>query len=285
MKSPASVVLALALLLAGCAGKHETPLQTSKPVFDSPSGPVILLNLSRDEDKRTIDAEILVSDSRRHVVLKPLEGAPYEIGFCAEMTDEYDELLFRMQFAWDLEYPEAMWMQEQTNLDELTLTVTHAEHHTTEEYDINGDSLFVDYPAIDEDLRQSVLTRCVQRESLIEPSPEETELAEQFARFERFYSRHADNTLNNNEDGALLAFLINDRDFVEYIVRQSDPVVYNSSGTARPRPDEVICAIASACSFKCYFGGLANPLCAPCVGVAVACVIATIACWILDCGP
>lgn len=97
--------------------------------------------------------------------------------------------------------------------------------------------------------------------------------------------------LDNNLEGMLAAEMMTSNDLVEWtrgrFPRAGANNVYDSlDGTQiDPMSDfEKICIIADLCAMaKCFMGGLVNPLCHACGGVAIACDLARLICMIIGC--
>jgi hypothetical protein len=97
--------------------------------------------------------------------------------------------------------------------------------------------------------------------------------------------------LDNNLEGVLAAEMMTSNDLLEWMrnrfPRAGANNAYNSlSGTqVDPMSDfERICIIADLCAMaKCFLGGLVNPLCHACAGVAIACDMARLICMIIGC--
>lgn len=103
-------------------------------------------------------------------------------------------------------------------------------------------------------------------------------------RYEAAGAANVGATLNANSDGIVLASLLNDKNFVDHILQGSHDV--EMAAGHKGDPAARVCAIATICgALKCTFGGgMLNPVCVACSGTSLACAIATIGCWIADCG-
>jgi hypothetical protein len=107
---------------------------------------------------------------------------------------------------------------------------------------------------------------------------------EQVDQFKAFYESNPEiNSLEANADGEMMVRLLQAaQPQIMKIWQERDPEAYDEylktlqgdEAAMRPRIVEAVCAMAKACvAIKCWFGGLANSVCAACGGVTVACYI------------
>lgn len=95
--------------------------------------------------------------------------------------------------------------------------------------------------------------------------------------------------LDNNPEGLMAVQLLRSHEFAVWmgnkLVGPDNP--YDSIDDIPIDPMsafEKICIIADLCAWgKCLFGGMVNPICHACGGVAIACELARLICWIIGC--
>ena len=92
------------------------------------------------------------------------------------------------------------------------------------------------------------------------------------------WAPHMGNTLHDNRDGELLLSLLSEPDFASFVTGTvEDPQRVTD-------PAKRTCWAALTCAnLMCRFGGVSNPVCVACGGVAAACIITEIACWFTGC--
>jgi len=152
---------------------------------------------------------------------------------------------------------------------------------TTEFYSINGNPRNYTYPTISVESKQATIDYYNRFEKPpIQSSaglakeapgpPPEPEISEEYLQvirdFDPFYSPTVNNTLHNNRDGELLAYLFTNETISQIIADELGV----SSG-----PLKKICQSCKICfAIKClYGGGLANIVCQWCAACTVACLI------------
>jgi hypothetical protein len=271
-----AVAAAVALTVVGCSEEVGVSDRSSETlVLETPSGEVVVDELTTDAGERTIEAR--VSD-RRLYIGPPMDSAA-ESGFSAELTDEAT-LLYGVSITWEVDEPGKVWIEQRTASEAMTVTVEELGGRRVETYNINGDVRRFEYPAVNPETMERAIVHA--RNGRPPATPELAEVVSEYADFEAFCRRHAGSDLFNNKDGELLVSILSNGAFLEETTGKKE------TGGPQLMPDkraDRICAVATACAtFMCHFGGLANPLCTACGGVAMACWIAEIACWIFDCG-
>jgi len=281
--------LAAALLLSGCQTQSRNPTAPTAPagpVFDTPAGPVRVLAVSHkgNGEEKTIEAMLLVQDRLRRMVLRPYRTPVLPVGLDAELSQADGSLLFGVQFAWDPKKPDVLFMTERTASDMLTITIERGGHVVREEYSARGRTMTVEYPRSEADPSgawEGPHFGAVDRSKLrADADNDKEDMYAKALELERFYRRNVGDRLSDNPDGEVLVSLLNDRRFAMDGLEIPDGYFENLGEEA-----DRICMGALRCMMvKCKWGGLQNPLCVACAGTTAACVIATIACYLTDCG-
>jgi hypothetical protein len=271
---PARVVwsfIALALMLPACAERTNNA-DSSPPVAVTERG-VEIRNVERDETRRTVAATVSEHGIERRLTLAPLPDGPSP-GLVAMIDD--DGSFFELSIAINEQTGE-LWIRERTAVDEMTIVLREHEGRAYESYDINGERLAIDYPALEPAQLDKAVARYRAGDADAAATPELLEAGAAMAVFDAFYTPTTGNTLHDNPAGELLVSLLSDP--VAAGALTGEDVTPLHKGAAQR-----VCWGASVCSrFKCGFGGLANPLCIACGGITAACVFTEVACWIAGC--
>ena len=94
-----------------------------------------------------------------------------------------------------------------------------------------------------------------------------------FAGLLEFYPKEM--SLNNSFDGQLIADLLSNESFLNWISLETGLPVFQTS-----RNVDLLCKIAGYATAKCFLGGIANPLCHVAVGITIACFVVDVIHWI-----
>jgi hypothetical protein len=268
-------LMLVAAVLSPAPGCSRSEAPVSSTARENIKG-IEIVKAVRDESRRVFRAEIARNNESRNVIITRADEAPLPLAMKAEIRDEKGNMLYRIELA----FPpgqDGIWFLEQTASDMLTASISRTSDRVYERYEINGDKLAIDYPRLDDEAMDKIVARYLRGEAL-DSAPEVEEVGARLADFGAFYERHLGNTLNNNPDGELLMTLLNDQSFADLVTgNQQSPQLI------KDRLKRTCWAAVTCASFKCKLGGLANPLCDACAGVAAACIIAEIACWFLGC--
>jgi hypothetical protein len=271
---PARVVwsfIALALMLPACAERTNNA-DSSPPAAVTERG-IEIRDVERDETRRTVAATVVEHGIERQLTLVPLPDGPSP-GLVATIDD--DGSFFELSIAIN-EHTGELWIRERTAVDEMTIVLRDQGGRTFESYDINGERLSFDYPAVEPSQLDKAVARYRLGDAGSAATPELREVAAALAVFDAFYTPTTGNTLHNNPAGDLLVSLLSDP--VAAGALTGEDVTPLHTGAAQR-----VCWAASVCSrFKCGFGGLVNPLCTACAGTTAACVFTEIACWFVGC--
>ncbi len=192
----------------------------------------------------------------------------------AMLRDVQGNFLVGIEYAWPAYDSNPNWFSvtECTAQDRLEIVHLDEGSSITERYTLNGQQKAFIYmepaanmarlaPSEDQDpmppLRENVARELAQWEALISPQ----------------------NTLNNNENGELLVGVLSNESFAAWIDQQSDEL---ELGRVTYSPRNKVCLIADiGAIIKCHFlGGWMNFLCVASWGIAIACIIGGIGCWI-----
>ena len=271
---PARVVwsfIALALMLPACAERTNNA-DSSPPVAVTERG-VEIRNVERDVSRRTVAATVSEHGIERRLTLVPLPDGPSP-GLVATIDD--DGSFFELSIAVN-EHTGEVWIRERTAVDEMTIVLRDQGGRTYESYDINGNRLALDYPALEPVQFEKAMARYRAGDAGLAATPELHEVGAAMAVFDAFYTPTTRNTLHNNPAGELLMSLLSDPEAVGALTGEDVTPLHKAAA-------QRVCWGASVCSrFKCGFGGLANPLCIACGGTTAACVFTEVACWIAGC--
>jgi hypothetical protein len=264
--------IALALMGPACAERANNS-DTENPVIVTGSGAEIT-HLERDETRRTVAATVAEHGIERHLTLAPLPDGPSP-GLVATLDD--GESFYELSIAVN-EHTGELWIRERTAVDEMAMTFREAHGRVFESYDINGERLSFDYPALEAEQLDKAVARYRAGDIDMAATPELREVGVTLAAFDAFYTPTTANTLHDNPAGSLLVSLL------------SDPIAASAITGGDVTPQRVdgaaqrVCWAASLCMrYKCKLGGLANPLCTACGGVTAACLFTEVACWIAGC--
>jgi len=270
-----SSILAAAIMVLITPGCFRSQDPADSPVYEK-GGSIEIVDVTRDETKKIFRARVLRNDESRNIAITRADGAPFPGAMSAETRDDEGNLLYRIEMAM-IPGEDALWFLEQTETDVLTAYIRRTRDRVYERYDINGETLEIDYPRLEDAAMDKIVARYLKGEEL-NSTPEVEEVAARLAEFDAFYSPHIGNSLHDNPDGELLVTLLSDPSFAGLVTGEElDPQLI------KDRTKRACWAALTCTGFKCKLGGLANPLCDACAGVAVACIIAEIACWFLGC--
>jgi hypothetical protein len=272
---PAQLVwsfIALALMLPACAERTNNS-DADVPTTVTERG-VEIRDVERDKTRRTVGATVVEHGIERHLTLVPLPDGPSP-GIVATLDEGGS--FFEIALAVD-ERTGEVWIRERTAVDEMTITLQPQGERMLESYDINGDRIAFNRPA----LADAQMYKAVQsyRAGTIHraPSPELQELGGVFATFDAYYTPTLSNTLHNNPAGALLMSLLVDEAMGSVVVGD-DPTPDRKDGLVQRG-----CFVATRCAgLACLLGGVGNPICDACAGASAACAIMEMVCWVVGC--
>lgn len=276
---------ATALLIAGSTmiscQQHveEPPAHAGGTVIETPAGDLGIDALVRDDDRRIVRAQVQAPWGARDLAVYAADAPKLAAGFTAELTASQGTS-FRLSIAWDPDIPGRAWVREESGGDVLTISTERRGDRILETYDMNGDVLQVDYPALDLETRRKVLAHAGQ--GWTPERADDIELVAASREYQAFYDRHKSASLFGNPDGEVLVSLVTSEQFVSMAVGR--PGNAGPEKLADRRADR-LCAIATVCGFlKCTLGGgLLNPVCVACTGTSLACAFAELGCWIVQC--
>ncbi len=188
--------------------------------------------------------------------------------------------LFSIEIALDEESGH-IWYREQTDTDFLIASISRTPERVREEYVANGNHFATNYPNIGPRGIAKAKELFYQGRFPVIGSRAFLEVGEKLAEFDAFYRPYRSNSLHNNPEGARLMSALTDHSLRSLIV-EGTPHGERPLATQRVDGwDSRFCWGATVCmTFKCLTG---NPLCIPCSGAVVACVIMEIACWFIGC--
>jgi hypothetical protein len=264
--------IALALMVPACTERANNS-DTGSPVVVTGNG-VEIMNVERDETRRTVVATVSQHGIQRSLTLAPLPDGPSP-GFTAILDDNGS--FYEMSIAVN-EHTAEVWIRERTAVDEMTMTIRQADGRVFESYEINGERMAFERPDLPFVQMEKALARTRAGTIHTAATPELRETGEVLAAFDAFYAPTLSNTLNNNPAGELLMSLLED-DVMTGVVVGDDPAPDRKDGLAQRG-----CFVATRCAaVACLIGGSSNPICAACAGAATACAIVEIYCWFAGC--
>ena len=264
--------IALALMVPACA-ERTNDADTENPVIVTGGG-IEITNLERDETRRTVVATVTQHGIERRLTLAPLPDGPSP-GLVATLDDNGS--FYELSIAVD-ERSGVLRIRERTAIDEMAMVFREHNGRVYESYDINGEHLSVDYPALEPAQLDKAVARYRAGDIDLAASPELREVGATLAAFDAFYTPTTANTLHNNAAGDLLISVLSDPVAAGAITGEDVTTQRVDGGAQR------VCWAATLCTRdKCKMGGMANPLCTACGGVTAACLFTEVACWIAGC--
>jgi hypothetical protein len=246
-------------------------------VIDLSIAKVQVFRYQVDRLNKEVELELQVtrnngSTAKRKMVLSSSGTDSHRRGGRIELTDLNGFLLYGMVFGWNANDPNSFSVTEKTSTDELTVTRSVGLEVVKESYTINGFSGEFEFPKINEAELNAALKIYQEMKASGDFSRLETvdmkvkTFVEEIREFDQFYSPFRHNSLHDNADGELLASLLVEEKFAQWLEYEIFPNYYPDMST--------ICTMAAICAMgKCLFGGGANPVCAICVGATVGCAI------------
>ncbi len=195
------------------------------------------------------------------------------------LTNTNGALLWEFRISWPLNLDSTVVITERTASDSLTIVRSISGGLITEQY-IQNDGETAEFTFTEEIVSE-----------LRDPniSKESTDLMIQSEKLKQdFISFYRSNTsLSNNQYGKIVANILSDDGALAWIQAHAERTKAgreNGNLLKTQDPQKLICGIASVCgTLKCSLPPwLANPLCVPCTGVALACAIADIISWFSD---
>lgn len=264
------------ILAGGCRDSHHEPTGPEPPSITMGETGIEAEGLTRDPARREIRATIHSEGRLRLVTIRRVVTTSLLPAMHAEIADEHGNFRYSIELASDPARGQ-VWFRERTPADVLEAWVTRTGGRVIEEYDINGDVLAVEHTVSDGATFERMMASDPSEERM-NAAPSLREVAAKRAEFEAFCAPHVENTLHNNRDGELLMSLLSEPDFASFVTGQAD-------GPQRVRdPLRRTCWAAFTCAnLMCRIGGLSNPVCVACGGIASACIITEIACWFAGC--
>lgn len=297
IKITAALVTLIALVIAGCGKNSESSENTRTETNNSISAPNVqqpLLSFDCDSGRARIMECIWDATSKRVALSADLEYSGlakgrYRIemqscqwvnadrGARTSLFDENSDLLFEYTFRWDPTNPTWVSISERTSTDEMTIIRAVRGDSIRETYEINGTSQEFLYSQRILDYWRNLLPA----DSLTSAELRSADLIS--ATFQSFYEDS--NSLHHNKAGELLVGVMTNPKLRGWLDRRPAPHLYNAmqKPNAAALTKEELCLIAAICDkIKCLpvCGGLANPLCIPCAGIDLACLIADTVAWI-----
>ncbi|MBI4721243.1 MAG: hypothetical protein HY770_08510 [Chitinivibrionia bacterium] len=269
------VCLLIAVLVVpflGCRSTTETTISSDQARFEAPR----IVGVSADRLGGAIDVRISSADELRVVSIALEADDARGNSMSASIENERGAMLYKIIVGLD---PNSRkhWLSEMTDADTLHASFSVANGRVFERYNMNGDIISFSYPSISDEAMDRLVARYKKGEPL-DSSPVVCEIAEKVRLFDEYYGKHLGNSLHNNPDGFMLVSVLHSRDLAQQL--SSDENI----GLQITNPLKRTCWAALTCAnLKCKLGGLANPICDACAGVATACIIAEIACWFLGC--
>jgi hypothetical protein len=270
----AAALVILVFVLGACDRKENHPVSGEPAAINLSDGESKVVGFTRDVASRTITASVERGENIYDLSVMPATDLPAP-GFAASLVAE-DGSRFTVEFALD-EASGRFWFREYTNVDELTGSSWNTDEIIYEEYVVNGQSFTTDYPNLgDEGLRRARNLHYHGIASSDLPAGV-LDVGRAQAEYDAFYTSVAPASLNNNPTGEALMSLLGDPAFAAAVTGNTpDPLRIDTW-------DSRFCWAVTVCSrLKC--GILGNPLCVPCVGATIACVVTEIICWFMGCG-
>lgn len=194
-------------------------------------------------------------------------------GASVRLGDENGNLLWEYVLDWDANDTTWMRITEQTGSDTLSIKKFLPIGSTaTEVYTFNGTQMSVTLPLFFHDY--------LQNPTAFRLTAEDQALLQQTqAEFLTFYG--TGNSLSENRYGIILTQMLVADGFRSWLATHISTSLFKTvpNRTALADSETVkdwICVIAAVCSYKCPWTTLVNPLCVPCIGIGLACLIAEI---------
>lgn len=250
------------LLCGGCqqdSGKHAVQPE-NQPQFsvDLPMAHVDILSRNDDmQNGKSVRMSLRVTYPDGAVRERTLNLASSregdDAGYAATLLDQSGNLVVRATQRWGMSADSSVryFLSEATQTDQLELRAVTKGSRVQESYTLNGKSCEASYDR---------------------STPSEQQAGSRFAKFYGRSGTPPKLTIDNNVDGSMMMQLLSNREYARWLFSAVAPM-------PKVECDIVckVCATATLCSYlKCTFGGgPLNFVCDSCVGVDIACAIAS----------
>jgi hypothetical protein len=269
------------MIIGGCSQESAPSTSQNAPIaqFDLSTAKAMVTHFSRDSQRREVQVDVQLvwagGEVSKNVVTfsaqtrdNAWDGAHVSLG------DEHGRLLWEYTLGWDVNDMTWVRITERTDKDVLSIRKLPTAGMITEEYEFNGKQKSFTYP-------QSLTDGLSNPKTAALTEADQALLEKLRGEFQNFYN--SDNSLSENRYGVLLTELLSDDGFRAWlkssIKATQASVVPNRKAVTddSEKTKDIICVIADICStFKCSWTGLVNPVCVPCIGISLACLIADI---------
>jgi hypothetical protein len=261
------IVVWLSMIVGGCQ-KDSTVTPASAPIITVDNAKVTVLSYQADAAKRDVTFALKIawldgSTEQTTFRIGMFENVGGQNGVSTTLSDQ-SRLLWNYTSSIDVATESVFSITEKSTDDLLTLTAYERDGIRTEIYtDKVGQSIAFAIPA---GLSEKILNKATLTSN-------EDKLAN--ATFAKFRSFHSGSTsLENNRYGFLVNGLMNSRLLTDIVPRSNSVGKVTSQEDKRPSWWDAMCIGCKACvAIKCWFGALANPVCAACAGCTAGCYI------------
>lgn len=264
--------IAAAALLCAVAGCEDRASNTgdTQPIAVTEGG-VEILEVVRDEDRRTVEAVIVTGGEERQVTFAPLIDGPLPSGVVVSVTPQRGNEATTLSYGWH-EPSGQTWFRQQTGAEWVELARATADGRVVEEYAFNDRSIRLEYADLGPAVVDNSVERYLRGESPSSTNPDVVEFIEQLRAFETFAAQLPSAATLESDDTRLLMSLIADPAFAGAVIGENGGEYVTAS-----RPD-ALCRFFNVCmAISCRLIAQVH-ICTVCTAGSLACLFMDFMC-------
>lgn len=265
--------IAAAALLCAVAGCQDQASNTgdTQPIAVTESG-IEILEVVRDENKRTVEAVVVAGGEERQVTLAPAIDGPLPSGVKVTVNPRAGEDPTTLTYSWDTSSG-ATWFRQQAGTQHFELTREVTSSRIAEEYVFNDRTIRLEYANLAPRVLDNAVEKFLAGEPLAELDSESLEFVGQLQTFDAFASQLPSGSVLENQDARMLSSLLIDPAFIG-VVMGEDAQRYLATARA-----DAACSFFNICmAISCRF--IINvQVCGVCAAGSLACAFLDFLCF------